>query len=271
MRTIEPLPKLVASDIGGTLIRGGDIVPDFTAAVLNRLVETGIPVVLITGFNHDTTLRYVRNLDPKIILMPQNGTICLRGNEKIWEYGMSEEEAREIFQFLHRNTLPIIIYKGKAAAFKNYIVSPPGFSMSGPFEEIKKLDDFTNITGISTLVPNPLIPRIRPQLEHLIGNKFQLAYSQQEPASWLEVLQQQVRKDLALKRLCHEWDIPLEDVVYFGDNFNDQEAFRLVGHPVLVENAVEELKDEFRYVIGSVRDEGVAHFLNQCYQLGLKP
>lgn len=270
MREIQPLPKLVASDIGGTLIRGSDIVPGFTASVLNRLVEINVPVVLITGYNHDTTLRYVRNLDPNIILMPQNGTICLRGNEKIWEYGMNEEEAREIFQFLYRSNLPVIIYKGKAGGFKNYVVSPSGFSVPGPFEEITEFTDFTNITGISTLVPNFLISQTRPRLEELIGDKFQLAYSQQEPASWLEVLQHEVRKDLALKRLCREWEIPLEDVIYFGDNFNDLEAFRLVGHPVLVENAVPELKDEFDYVVGSVRDQGVAHFLNQCYGLGIK-
>ncbi len=62
-------PKLVASDIGGTLIFDDNPIPIFTCRILNKLVKKDIPVVLITGFNYSTTKKYTKNLNKKIILM----------------------------------------------------------------------------------------------------------------------------------------------------------------------------------------------------------
>lgn len=263
------LPKLVASDIGGTLIRGGDIVPDFTANVLNRLTAKEIPVVLITGYNHNTTLHFTRNLDENIIRMPQNGTMCLRGKTKIWEHNISEPEAREIYDYLAARSLPIIIYKGDDGQFKNFFQGPPEFKLSDAFERIERLTDFSSITGVSTLVPNDIAGEVREKLKEMTADKFQLIYVREETTSWLEVLQSEVRKDLALKRLCRQLEIPPADVIYFGDNFNDREALRLVGHPVVVDNAVWELKNEIGTTALSVYEEGVALYLNELYDLGL--
>jgi Cof subfamily protein (haloacid dehalogenase superfamily) len=49
-RTIRPgLPKLVASDLDGTLVRSDDTVSDYTKAVLQQVRARGIPVVGATG------------------------------------------------------------------------------------------------------------------------------------------------------------------------------------------------------------------------------
>ncbi len=271
MTNNNSLPKLVASDIGGTLIKSTNLLPEFTARVLNRLIADNIPVALVTGYNHDTTLRYCRNLDERAYLMPQNGTICLKEDREIWEQGIPENDAREIYRFLDDHKVPIIVYKGQNHGFRNYFVGVPDFRLPDAFQQIEALDDFTGITGISTRVSNQIIPTLKPQLEQMINDKFQLAYSRQETISWLEILQPDVRKDLAIKRLCNELDIPVEKVIFFGDNFNDQDALRMVGHPVVVGNAMPELKQSVPTVIRPVTEEGVAHYLNELYQLNMVP
>lgn len=195
-------------------------------------------MALITGYNRNTTMRYTANLSAKTMLLPQNGTMCFKGKEKIWEYRIQPEEAEEIYGYLVQNNLPTVIYKGKEGNFMNYFTGPPDFTLSEAFKRIETLTDFDAVTGISTLVPNQIALSIKAQLERMIGNKFQLIYVKEEDASWLEILQSQVRKDLALKRLCDELAIPPSEVIYFGDNFNDLEALRLVGRPVVVKNAV---------------------------------
>ncbi|MCP4220752.1 MAG: HAD family phosphatase [bacterium] len=260
-------PKLVASDIGGTLIQGGNIMPAFTADALNRLAQTGLPVALITGFNRNTTLKLTANLDDSIYLLPQNGTMCLRGKEIIWEYGVTEKEARLLYTYLTNNDLPVIIYKGTNGRFKNYFKGPADFEISEAFERIDTIDDFTGITGVSTRVPNDLVIETRTGMANIIGDQFQLVYVREEKSSWFEVLQANVRKDLALERLCQTLDVSLQDVIYFGDNFNDLEALRSVGFPILVKNAVPELKEEFPTIIDPVSKEGVAAYLTQLYNL----
>jgi hydroxymethylpyrimidine pyrophosphatase-like HAD family hydrolase len=43
------LPKLIATDLDGTLVRGDDTVSEFTHQVLDRVRAAGIPIVGATG------------------------------------------------------------------------------------------------------------------------------------------------------------------------------------------------------------------------------
>lgn len=261
------LPKLVASDIGGTLITGIGIIPSFTAAVLNRLMEMDIPVALVTGYNYTTVKGFTGNLDPKVLLMPQNGSLCIRDKEIVWEYRIPEPEAEALYRYFNENDLPAVIYKGKNEDFKNYYVSREEQPLSYGFQRIDRLVSFENITGISTLIPNPAVLEVKRNIEAIVGEKFKVIYSRGTGRSWLEVVHTDGRKDLALKRLCDEIGISAADVIYFGDNFNDLEVLRMVGRPVVVENAAAELKEEFFDTAGPVTREGAAHYLKYLYSL----
>jgi Cof subfamily protein (haloacid dehalogenase superfamily) len=263
------LPKLVSSDISGTLLRGKSEIPSFTVNVLNQLVNH-VPVALITGYNYHTTLTFTRELDQRILLMPQNGTLCIKEKKLLWEYRIPQYAACELYEYLDENNLPIIIYKGKIENFKNFYVHQDDIpSLSYGFQRINRLKHFENITGISTLLPDDKARTIKGIIESIVGDKFKVIYTREARDSWLEVVHSEVRKDLALKRLCGELSIPLSDVVYFGDNFNDRELLQIVGYPVLVENAAPELKEEFPTVIPSVYQEGVAHYLDDLYHLNI--
>lgn len=264
------LPKLVASDIGGTLLRGANVLPEFTASVLNCLSQNGVPVALITGFNYHTTLKYTRNLDRDILLLPQNGTLCVKQREIVWEYRIPQPAARELHDYLQGNDLPVIVYKGKNEQFGTYYIYKEEMpALAYAFKRLDRLDHFENITGISTLLPDDIAIQVREHFKQVVGDDFKVIYTRETKGSWIEVVHNDSRKDLALKRLCRELNVIPGDVVYFGDNFNDQEALKLAGHPVLVDNAQPELKREFTTVIQSVYDQGVAHYLNKLFKLGL--
>lgn len=271
------IPKLVASDIGGTLIRGSGIMPDFSASVLNKLVEMDVPVALITGYNYTTTKKFTRNLDERVMRLPQNGTLCIREGDLVWEYRIPENEARQLHEYLDGNDWPTIVYKGRNENFRNlYVCNEEIPALSYAFKKVDRLSNgfngfggFENITGISTLLPDGKAIAARRVIEAIVGGKFKVIYTREAKGSWLEVVHTDVRKDLALMRLCSELDIELEQTVYFGDNFNDLEVLRKVGRPVLVANAAPEMKREFGTIIGSVHEEGVAHYLSHLFNLGL--
>lgn len=269
MQEEKSLPRLVASDIGSTLTRDINTIPLFTTRVLNRLIEKDIPVVLITGYNYNTAVRFANSLDDRVRLMPQNGSICVSQGELVWEYRIPAAGAGELCDFLGKNNLPIIIYKGKEENFSNYYIYPEELPLSYAFQKIEKLPDVENITGISTLLPDEDAGEVKAKLQAIVGDKFKVIYTREAKGSWLEVVHTEVRKDLSLRRLCEEMDICLADVIYFGDNFNDLEVLRIVGFPVLVGNAAPELKDDFDTIIKPVTEEGVALYLNELYNLNI--
>lgn len=53
----------------------------------------------------------------------------------------------------------------------------------------------------------------------------------------LEIMPSGVTKSTAVKTLCKLWNIPLEDTIAFGDNYNDLEMLETVAQPFLMENA----------------------------------
>eukprot|EP00927_Polykrikos_kofoidii_P025593 TRINITY_DN22966_c0_g1_i1.p1 TRINITY_DN22966_c0_g1~~TRINITY_DN22966_c0_g1_i1.p1 ORF type:complete len:318 (-),score=66.33 TRINITY_DN22966_c0_g1_i1:118-1071(-) len=73
-----------------------------------------------------------------------------------------------------------------------------------------------------------------------------------------------VNKGAALKRLCRDSldDLPLQQIVAFGDNNNDVEMLRMVGDGVAMSNALENLKTAANRVSAWSNDEdGVAREL----------
>ncbi|NRO29513.1 Cof-type HAD-IIB family hydrolase [Lactobacillus helveticus] len=60
----------------------------------------------------------------------------------------------------------------------------------------------------------------------------------------LEVVLKGVSKASAVKILAEEYKVPLKDCIAFGDNYNDEEMLEEVGHPVLMGNALAELKEK---------------------------
>ncbi|CAE7559928.1 ywpJ [Symbiodinium natans] len=81
----------------------------------------------------------------------------------------------------------------------------------------------------------------------------------------VEFLSADVSKGDTLRRLCTEHlGISMDEVIAFGDNFNDIEMLQLAGQGVAMQNAREELKEVASRVSEWTNDDdGVARELEQ--------
>ncbi len=263
----KQLPLLVASDIGGTLIGKDNRIGPYTLSVFDELLDLNVPLVLITGYNYHTTLRITHSLDERVVRMPQNGTICIENGKAIWEERIDQEMVFRVASFLESRRLPVVVYQGRKGQYRNLVIPLGEQVFTGEFTPIVSLPDFSTITGISTKLNDSLVDEVRTELLRLLDGRYTLIYVREKDVSWLEVTPRHVRKDLALKRFCRMKNIPLERVVYFGDNFNDLEVLSEVGEPVVVENGVQELKERFPIRAEAVSQEGVARYLAARFKL----
>ena len=67
-----------------------------------------------------------------------------------------------------------------------------------------------------------------------------------------------IDKSVAVRAVAGEYDVPLADVMYVGDGFNDATAMRAVGFPVAMANAEPEAREAARLAVGHVDDGGLA-------------
>jgi HAD superfamily hydrolase (TIGR01484 family) len=77
----------------------------------------------------------------------------------------------------------------------------------------------------------------------------------------ISVLPGNVSKWNGVKQLAEYWQIPIEDIVAFGDDYNDIELIKNCGKGVVVANGLEEVKAVADEMCGTNDEDGVAKWL----------
>ncbi|MFT7189446.1 MAG: HAD superfamily hydrolase (TIGR01484 family), partial [Sediminicola sp.] len=97
------------------------------------------------------------------------------------------------------------------------------------------------------------------QLEKQLGQELHIYRSNE---TLIELSPKSISKLSAIQILLTAGET-LEDVIAFGDNYNDMEMLKHVGYGVAVGNAREELKQIAKSVTLQNTEDGVAYFIKQ--------
>lgn len=78
-----------------------------------------------------------------------------------------------------------------------------------------------------------------------------------------EILNSESSKGNAIEFIANSLNIPLDDVMAIGDNFNDISMFEKVKYSVAMGNAEEDVKKVCKFITLENDDNGVAHAINE--------
>ncbi|MGO4270761.1 HAD family hydrolase, partial [Paenibacillus sp. TAF58] len=74
----------------------------------------------------------------------------------------------------------------------------------------------------------------------------------------VQIMQKSTSKEEAVQWVLNDIGVKSENVVVFGDDFNDLGLFQMCGFPIAMENAIIELKNCAAHVTTSNDEDGVA-------------
>ena len=83
---------------------------------------------------------------------------------------------------------------------------------------------------------------------------------------FFELFGPEVSKGKAALFLSEYFHTPLQDILFIGDSYNDIEIMELVGYPVAMGNAVEEVKAKAGFITKSNNEAGVSWAIHQLIQ-----
>ena len=108
---------------------------------------------------------------------------------------------------------------------------------------VKNFDEFIGKTSTKALFigENSILMELKKELEEKLPH-INFVFSKPH---YLECLNNEVNKGLAIKELLRKYDISPEETMAFGDQWNDLEMLKFVKYGYLMGNATEELKQEF--------------------------
>ena len=84
--------------------------------------------------------------------------------------------------------------------------------------------------------------------------------------NYLEVTAKHVSKEHALLEVAKYYDIPLEQIMTIGDNFNDIDMIRYAGLGVAMGNAADEVKEAADIVTDINDNEGERQILDKYFR-----
>jgi Cof subfamily protein (haloacid dehalogenase superfamily) len=137
---------------------------------------------------------------------------------------------------------------------KNTRVTP---TISVP-EEVVRLWGINGNGGHKVMCMGPE-DQILDMANYLDDSYAEVLHVYRSKSTYLEIAPKQISKATAIKMVLEEhFEIDLGDVIAFGDNYNDIEMIKSVGHGIAVGNAIGQLKSVANEITLDNIEDGVA-------------
>ncbi|WP_125773514.1 HAD family hydrolase [Antribacter gilvus] len=259
------LPKVVATDLDGTLLRDDGTVSPRTRAALAAAEAAGIEVVFVTA-------RPPRTLARLADLVGGHGHAICFGGGAVWDlatgcalesWGFDDDAVRALAAGL-RAAMPdvaLAVERVDGASFDPHFVVSPSFEEPGMTAERSAALVEETLGGEPVLkllarsdATDPV--RLQELAATVVGDRAHLAYS--GAVGLAEIMPPGVTKSAALAGWCARLGVEPADVWAFGDMPVDLPMLEWAGRGVAVANAHPDVLARVRDVVGSNEEDGVA-------------
>ena len=272
---------LYISDLDGTLLQPDSSFPDEYKKRLNRLIDMGLRFTIATARNYDSAHPILKGLNLRLPVILFNGVYLADFNTgRILKH--SDFIKKEVVQNMLELALPLgidpFIYTfGEKHQLYYLNATNPGSqayveSLEGDgrlcqvphfdFQEEEKISGFLLIDTHERLEP------IYHALDEKHFDHLNLYFAEDVSMKgyyWLQSFHQEASKGNMVEILAKKMEVPLERIVVFGDYLNDLDMFRIAGHAIAMENALQEVKDSANEIIGSNAQGAVLQYLESIW------
>ncbi|MEX2564960.1 MAG: Cof-type HAD-IIB family hydrolase [Cyclobacteriaceae bacterium] len=268
--------EAICTDIDGTLLdKTREISPRTKAAI--RSLPRDFPIILASSRMPSAMRHLLRDLDRE-----NHPLICYNGGFVLGPSG--SEEATDI---LDSKEIPIQICKQILSLSVSTGIHVGLYTHdewhAPQYDFWTKKEETATKVSASILPGNQVLELWEKQQKgaHKImcmGKAGKISHLYQELANtfadqlhlyrskdtYIEIAPKQVSKATALSLLLHQhYQIPMENVMAFGDNFNDVDLIQSVGFGVAVGNAKKEVKDVAKALTAKNTENGVAMMIEK--------
>jgi Cof subfamily protein (haloacid dehalogenase superfamily) len=259
-------PRLIVSDMDGTLLRWDESVSAETVAELERWRSEGVPVVLATG-RPPRWMRGIRSVLGFGEAVCCNGAVLLDlGPFEILDEDLLDAATlREITAELRRLEEDIAFAVEYGLEFRHEPLYQPRWDVNGPGVDEATLDELVREPVAKLLARSERLERDEfvALVQRVVGDRATVTNS--SDGALAEISAPGVTKASGLAKLAARHGVGREDVVVFGDMPNDIALFDWVrdggGRAVAMAHAHPDVLAAATDVTGTNEEDGVAAFL----------
>jgi HAD superfamily hydrolase (TIGR01484 family) len=261
-------PRLVATDLDGTLVRSDGTVSAYTRDVLAAVEARGVLVVFVTG-------RPLRWAEDVFDYVGEHGLAVVSNGALVWDvarHAVHLQRPIDPVLGLEVTTLLRAALPGTSFAVETL----EGIGLEPEFVERHPVPDGARRAPIGELFDRPAVKllarheELAPQefwdlAEEAVGGRLVITWS--STTSLLEISAPGVTKASTLALLCADLGIDAADVIAFGDMPNDLPMLAWAGTSYAMADAHPTVIEAADHVAPGHDEDGVAQVLAGVYDL----
>jgi Cof subfamily protein (haloacid dehalogenase superfamily) len=268
--------RLLALDIDGTILDSHGHLPDANREAIARAIDAGVEVALATGRRYDFARPIFEELPVPLTLILSNGAIVkTRDGETLMRSLLPREIARDVLERVpaHRESAAVVFDRPREGQVVFEVIDwdhprhQRFFASNRPFlSEMAPLENCLTEDPIQVMFSGGCTA-MRTLFDELqqSGGAFSVTLTEYEHRdfSLVDVVRAGCSKGSALREWAGRRGFQPQDVMAIGDNLNDLQMLEFAGIPVVMGNALEELKARGWAVTAHNDNAGVAQAIEQ--------
>lgn len=262
--------KLICSDIDGTLLNKDRELSVKTIAQIKRL--SSIPFILISSRMPKAIKHLQKELNIEHLpIIAYNGGLIIKDEKVISSTEISTNTINSIADFCAHTSLHLSLYHND-----EWFVPELDFWAKREANNTKVIPTVQNIEttlanwkqekkGAHKIMVMGNADEIDSLVKYIAKNLADEVIGYRSKDTYLEIAHKSISKKTAIKRLI-EFQYPgikFEDILAFGDNYNDIEMLKSVGVGVAVANSKSEVLSIADVVTDTNKEDGVANYLEK--------
>jgi Cof subfamily protein (haloacid dehalogenase superfamily) len=266
------MPRLVATDLDGTLVRSDGTVSPYTQWVLAELDDRDVPVVFVTG----RPLRWAEDVFDHVA---RHGLAVISNGALVWDVArQTPVMTRTISPIVGLEVCDLIRTAVPGSAFA--LETLDGIALEPEFVERHPVPPGSQRGAIAELFTQPALKLLvrHEELDYqefwdraaeAVGDRAVVTWS--STSALLEISAAGVTKATTLALVCDDLGIAPEDVIAFGDMPNDVAMLAWAGVSYAMADAHATVVEAATYVAPPHDEDGVARVLAEVYGLESAP
>ena len=225
--------RLAAVDLDGTLLGPDKAISEQNAAAVRRLNENGAQVIIASGRRHQNSIRFQRQLQLTGPIIACQGGLIRDGESGnvIEAHFLPQAVARDIVSEAEKSGVQAIYYHLDHLYVPELNNRWIDLYESRVGERAEPLPDLSQLDGRRALkivwYGDPVVlKKVRPEIAARYHGKVDVLSTESEN---LEFMPRGINKAAALEKVAHEFDVPREQVLAFGDAENDLQMLAWAG------------------------------------------
>ena len=263
--------KLIISDVDGTLLDSNHQISDENKKAVLKYMEEGGLFSLATGRIEKSAVKIQRELSITLPLILYNGAkiIDIEKNNIIFEKHLTWEQVIAAVKALKISPVSVIIYSDGEGYTQSYTKNIKEHAeMEGIYpvivEELMNIDlskvNKILFAGNNDEEDDVLFENFLSEYKKLCR---ELPFIVRSNKRYLEFLPEGVNKGTAVEVLAKHLEIPIEEVVCFGDNLNDLEMIQKAGLGIAMGNGHKDLKTAADLIAPPNTESGLAAVIKE--------